>query len=100
LLLAYEHQPAPSPFRAAGPIFVRENAHDTFDRVGAPPPVLTSRLLSVRAYAQDGMMIDADVAEGGELGALLERLFVRDDTAYAHIHFARRGCYACRVERA
>jgi hypothetical protein len=100
LLLAYEHQPANSPFRAAGPIFVRENALDSFDRVGAPPSVLMSRLLSVRAYAQDGMMVDADVAEGGDLEMLLERLFAREDAAYAHIHFARRGCFACRVERA
>jgi hypothetical protein len=100
LLLAFEHQPAHSPFCASGPIFVREGLRETFDRVGAPPPVLHGRPLSVRAYAADGMMIDADVTDGASVVPLLQRLFDAPETAYAHVHFARRGCYACRVERA
>ena len=100
LLLPFEHQPVHTPYRARGPIFVRENAEQIFDRVGVLPDVLAGRMLSVRAYAQDGMMVDADVAEGDALAPLLERLFCRPETAYAHIHFAKRGCYACRVERA
>lgn len=100
LLLPFEHQPAHTPYRAGGPIFVRENARQTFDRVGASPGVLSGRTLSVRAYAQDGMMVDADIAEGNAIEQLLERLFDLPETAYAHIHFAKRGCYACRVERA
>jgi hypothetical protein len=99
LLLPFEHQPAHTPYRAGGPIFVRENARQTFDHAGESPAVLSGRTLSVRAYAQDGMMVDADVAEGGMLQPLLERLFGCPETAYAHIHFAKRGCYACRVER-
>jgi len=100
LLLPYEHQPTRSPFRAAGPIFVREAACRSFDRVGQPPEVLRTRTLSVRAYAGDGMMVDADIVEGRNVEELLARLFDSDATDYAHIHFARRGCYACRVERA
>jgi hypothetical protein len=99
LFLAFEHQPAHTPCRVGGPIFVRENARETFDCAGASPMVLSGRTLSVRAYAQNGMMVDADVAEGDPLKPLLERLFGCCETAYAHIHFAKRGCYACRVER-
>jgi hypothetical protein len=99
LLLPFEHQPAQTPYRARGPIFVRENAEQTYDCVGVLPGVLAGRLLSVRAYARDGMMADADVAEGSTLEPLLEQLFRCPETAYAHIHFAKRGCYACRVER-
>src|SRR5271156_2349815 len=50
ILLPFEHHPAHSPYRAAGPIFVRETARATYDQSGALPPVLRSRLLSVRAY--------------------------------------------------
>jgi hypothetical protein len=100
LLLPFDHQTANSPYRASGPIFVREAASVAFDRAGDPPPVLRERLLSVRAYASDGLMVDADVTEGAGLETLLTRYFDRDDTDYAHIHFARRGCYACQVERA
>lgn len=100
LLLPFEHQPAHSPYRASGPIFVREDAKASFDDVGAPPACLRVRLLSVRAYATDGMMVDADVTPGEALEPLLERVFADPAVAYVHLHYARRGCYAARVERA
>jgi hypothetical protein len=100
LLLPYEHQPVRSPFRASGPIFVREAMLDTFDRVGEPPLIFGGRPLSLRAYAGDGMMIDAEIVDGAEAAPLLVRMFARNETAYVHAHFARRGCYACHVERA
>jgi hypothetical protein len=100
LLLPFEHHPAHSPYRAAGPIFVREDAHTTFDETGDTPVVMQSRLLSVRAYAQDGMMLDAEVTPGEDLATLLTRFFAEPAIDYVHVHYARRGCYAARVERA
>ena len=99
LLVPFEHHRAASPYRAAGPIFVRKVARDPYDGESVPP-ALSSRLLSLRAYAADGMMVDADVVEGSDVEQLLERLFRCPDAAYVHAHFARRGCYACRIERA
>lgn len=61
---------------------------------------MRSRLFSVRAYDSGGMMIDADVADGTALEALFERFFAKPETAFLHLHHARRGCFACRVERA
>ena len=98
LLLNYEHQPAHSPYRAKGPIFVREKAAQAYD-AGAVPPVLRSRLLSLRAYDAAGMIVEADVVEGTAVEILLDRLFARPDTVYAHIHYAKRGCFAALVER-
>jgi transcriptional regulator len=46
------------------------------------------------------MIVEAEVVEGAEVEAMIERLFARQDVAYLHIHYARRGCYACRVDRA
>ena len=46
------------------------------------------------------MMIDADLADGANLEVLVERLLANDATAYLHVHYAKRGCYAARVERA
>jgi hypothetical protein len=99
LLLPFEHQPAHTPYRASGPIFVRETARQAFDRTGAPPQALRIRPLSVRAYGADGMMRDADVTPGDCLEPLLERFFAEEAVDYVHIHYARRGCYAARVER-
>jgi hypothetical protein len=98
LLANYEHQPAHSPYRATGPIFVRESAGEAYDGADVPP-VLRSRLLSLRLYDAAGMMLGADVVPGAEVEAGLAKLFALRDAAYVHIHNAKRGCYSCRVER-
>ena len=40
------------------------------------------------------------VVEGREVEGLIERCFERPDVAYLHAHFARRGCFAARSDRA
>jgi hypothetical protein len=47
-----------------------------------------------------GMMIDADIVEGEALESLIERFFADRNAAYLHVHNAKRGCFAARVERA
>jgi hypothetical protein len=100
ILLPYCHQPADSPYRACGPIFVREAAATALLAPGTVPDLLRSRLLSVRAYDVDHLMAEADVVDGRELESCLARMLERPAVAYAHIHFARPGCFACRVDRA
>ena len=99
LLLNYEHQPAATPFRANGPIFVREAAQATATFTDEIPAQFRRRTLSVRAYDREGMMTDADICDGVELEGLIARLFQDPAAAYLHVHFARRGCYAGRVDR-
>jgi len=100
ILVPYCHQPADSPYRASGPIFVRETAVTASIPADTVPPLLRTRLLSVRAYDANHLMIEADVVDGRELESCVTRLFERAPVAYAHIHFARPGCFACRVDRA
>ena len=100
ILMSYQHQPGNSPYRAAGPIFARKSALNAFDEVNIVPEPVRVRLLSVRAYDHDDMIVEAEVIEGKEIESLIERYFERLDVAYLHIHYARRGCYACRVDRA
>src|SRR5262245_44716345 len=50
LLVNYEHQPADTPYRASHAIYVREGATNTYSEVDTLPDVMTSRLLSLRAY--------------------------------------------------
>jgi hypothetical protein len=45
-------------------------------------------------------MIDAEVCEGTEASELFERFLAEPRTSYLHVHNAKRGCYAARVERA
>lgn len=99
LLLHWTHQPAGTPYRSDGPIFVRESARATARVRNAVPPQQRDRLLSVRGYDADGWMHDADVVDGTRLEATIERLFADPRIAYLHAHNARRGCYACRIDR-
>lgn len=100
VLLPFSHQPADSPYRASGPIFVRERAVEASLAPGDVPALLRSRILSVRAYDHDDLMIDADVVDGREVEPLIARFFENPSVGYIHVHFARPGCFACRVDRA
>jgi hypothetical protein len=100
LLLPFTHQDSQSPYRASGPIFVRRGAAEARRIVGELPAYLTRRLLSVRAYDDADLMVAAEVVEGREAGPLFESLLARPDVKYLHVHFAKRGCFACRVDRA
>jgi Protein of unknown function (DUF1203) len=100
LLLPYAHHEVDTPYRASGPIYVREQATRSQPDVGEVPELLRSRLLSLRAYDARGMMVWADVVPGAEVEAGVASLFALERTAYLHIHYAKPGCYACRVERA
>lgn len=100
LLLNYEHQPADTPFRASHAIYVREGDHPTRRDVDAIPPSLAVRPhISLRAFTDEGMLVDAEVAPGAELPPVIERLLGREDVAYLHAHYAGMGCYAARIDR-
>jgi hypothetical protein len=99
LLLNYEHQPVPTPFRASHAIFVCEGAVRVAPAANQVPDMLRARLLSVRAFDAACMMVDADAVEGVGLEPVIERLLAREDVAFLHVHFAKRGCYAARVDR-
>ena len=100
LLLPYLHHDVDTPYRASGPIYVREAATRAMPEVNEVPALLRSRLLSLRAYDARGMMVWADVLPGSELEAGIAQLFALERSAYLHVHYAKPGCYACRVDRA
>ncbi len=99
LLMNYEHQPLPTPFRSSHAIFVREWASQAKPDRNEVPEMFRHRLLSVRAFDASGMMIDADVIDGERLESLIEYLLANKSTDNLHIHNARLGCYAALVER-
>jgi hypothetical protein len=71
-------------------------AHVAIDAV---PEALRSRPLSMRAFDDDGMIVEAELVDGREMAGAVERLFANPGSAYIHVHDARRGCCAARVDR-
>ena len=99
LLLNYEHLPVDSPYRSSHAIYV-SGAKQAFDGVNEVPQALHDRLLAIRAFDADGLMVDAEIVEGREARPLIERFLGLPGVTYLHAHYARRGCYAARIERA
>jgi hypothetical protein len=99
VLVHFEHLPVDSPFRASYAIYV-SRADRARPAPNEVPAVLRSRLLAVRAFDAAGMLIDADVCDGAALEPVVARMFAPTHAEYLHVHFAKPGCYAARIDRA
>ena len=99
-LLPHVHHDVSSPYRACGPIYVRERAETARLEPDAIPATLDRRLLSVRGYDEHGMLVQAEVLEGTALRDIIQAMFADATIAYLHVHNARPGCFNCRIERA
>jgi Protein of unknown function (DUF1203) len=100
LLVNFEHLSGSTPYRSRYAIFVREHAAEAELAVNEIPEVLTTRLLSLRAFSAAGMLIDADVANGRDVAAAIGHMLGMCDVQYIHVHNAKPGCFAARVDRA
>jgi hypothetical protein len=100
LLLNYEHLSVSGPYRSRHAIYVREYAVESRPPVNQVPDVLRIRVMSVRAFDNGGMMLDADVVEGTRVDQLISRYLDNPQVDYLHLHNARQGCFAARAERA
>ncbi len=100
LATPFIHLDVQSPYRASGPVFVRDIAQTVSLTVNEIPIMFHHRLLSLRAYDSDGMMVDAQVIQGTELEQAIVHHFQNCDVEYQHIHNANPGCFNCTVRRA
>jgi Protein of unknown function (DUF1203) len=99
-LESYDPFVGQSPYSGPGPIFVHADSCEPFREDGSGlPDQLRRRLLSFRAYDANHMMLDAEVAEGSEFELVADRLFSDARVDYLHVHNARPGCFAVRVDR-
>jgi hypothetical protein len=99
LLLNFEHQPAATPYRARHAIFVREGATAAALFEDIVPEVIRIRPISLRAFDAAGRMVDAELADGVVLEPIIAAMFERPEIAYLHAHYAKRGCFAARIDR-
>ncbi|MBM3630256.1 MAG: DUF1203 domain-containing protein [Alphaproteobacteria bacterium] len=99
ILVNYEHHAVSSPYRMRFAIFVRAG-ETTFDQVDTVPEQLRGRVLAVRAFDAEGMMVAFELTKGAIVEQAIERLLADERATYLHIHFAAPGCYAAKVVRA
>jgi hypothetical protein len=99
LLLSYEHLCVESPYRMRFAIYVRKGER-TYDRIDEVPEQLRRRMLAVRSFDGNGMMVECELVDGPVLEGAIDRLFADPSAEYLHVHYAAPGCYAARIERA
>jgi hypothetical protein len=101
LNLAYDSFPADSitPYRGTGPVFVHAHNCGLFDGDVLPERQLR-RLLSVRAYNEEHIMVSAEVVEGSGLEGVAGGMLADEKAKYINVHNAKLGYFAVRVERA
>jgi hypothetical protein len=97
LLLNYEHLAVHSPYRSSHAIFVKYGAVSKTCQPGEIPEIVQTRMLSIRAFDAQDMMVDADVCEGDKIEQLLTKFMHNDEVKYLHVHTARRGCFLATV---
>lgn len=100
ILFNYTHHDYDTPYRASHAVFVIEHATQAFPKKNHIPDVLRRRLLSVRGFNISQDMVDADVVDGTGIESAIEQLFANADIAFIHVHNAKQGCYAARIDRA
>ena len=99
LLLNHVSHDAANPYRASHAIFVSRSASEAGRYVDSIPPALDRRILSLRAFNADGMMVDAALAPPGEADAAIRGLLANPTADHVDAHNAIRGCFAARIER-
>lgn len=99
LLINYEHLPVQSPYRSSHGIYVSEGSRSAVEMINEVPKPLLERMLSIRAFDSNNMMIDADLVDGQQADSLINHFFNQPQVEFLHIHFAKRGCFAAGVSR-
>ena len=97
LLLNHVSHDFANPYRASHAIFVADAARAEF--IDVLPPVFAGRVLSLRGFDGDGMMMDALLAQPGEAEAAIRTLFDNPAIDTIHAHNATRGCFSAKIER-
>lgn len=104
ILMSYDPFLADSPFRSSSPIFLHARSScgikDALPKGAQMPDQQRVRPLSIRAFDSNHMMIRAELAEGIEVLELCKQLLSENEVEYLHLHYARHGCFAVKVERA
>ena len=100
LLLNYESHSAPTPYRSAYAIYVREAAKEARVYVDVIPPVFRGRPLAFRHFDESGMLVGASPIADGAVKAAIAWAFDDPSTSYIDAHNAAHGCFAARINRA
>jgi hypothetical protein len=99
ILFPYSAIPSGHPYSETGPIFIHANECARYSAINEYPADFRNGRV-FRAYNTSYDMIDAEVADGNEPEAIVEKLLQNPETAFVDARSITRGCYTFRIQRA
>lgn len=100
LLVPYDPFLGDSPYRQHGPIYVHaNNSCEAYKGSANVPEQLRKRLLSIRSFDSHHCMVGCDVTQGQDTIDMVSQMMGNEAVEYVHLHNAKAGCFAARVER-
>ena len=99
LLLNHQHLKGETPFQASHAIFVTQDVRQSYPKVNQVPHVIHSRIVSIRAFNKQQMMMQADIAQGLEVSEKIQLMLNDKNIEFLHLHYAKHGCYIAQVTR-
>jgi hypothetical protein len=99
ILFSYAAIPPGHPYSETGPIFVHAEKCQRYSATDEYPADFRSGR-AFRAYDANYNMIDAEVADGREPEAVIEKLLQNPKTRFVDARSVTRGCFTFRIQRA
>ncbi|MDI6539790.1 DUF1203 domain-containing protein [Pantoea ananatis] len=99
ILINHTYQPADTPYLGSHAVYLWEGCNEQGIYINKIPESIGLRLLSLRAFDENHLMLQADICEGAAAEMMLKHFFDDPSVSYIHIHNAKQGCYACLAER-
>jgi hypothetical protein len=99
ILFPHVSIPPGHPYFETGPIFVHAERCERYDTTGEYPADFRNGR-AFRAYDADYNMIDAEVANGNDPEAVIEKLLRNPKTEFVDARSVTRGCFTFRIRRA
>lgn len=98
ILFPFAAIPPGRPYSESGPIFVHADACERYRALDQYPADFRNGRV-FRAYNSNHDMIDAQVGNGSEPEAVVEKLLENPETAFVDARSVTRGCFTFRIER-
>jgi hypothetical protein len=98
ILFPYAAIPPGHPYSESGPIFVHAEPCARYRATREYPSAFRNGRV-FRAYNTNYDIIDAEVVNGSDPEAVVEKLLQNPETAFVHARSVTHGCYTFGVER-
>lgn len=101
LLFSYAPNQPDHPYNEIGPVYIHEQRCLPYsDFASFPAELRTRRPLTLRCYAEDGIMVNGELVGDRPVEDVIETLLQDKRIKYLHARTASVGCFIARIERA